>query len=136
MTSPTRPRLQPRRRPLESRLRPGLFLFNRPKPGLRPLESRLQPGPPAPQSLFSPCFIFSTAWSMVKLAGRWLGGNSLNVSRNLAVPAAAPRTMKSWSRNQSVGVRGDVRPLVRVGMEVEQLGRAKHGERLGPHLQG
>jgi hypothetical protein len=39
------------------------------------------------------CFSFSIAWSMVKLAGRWLGGYSLNVARNLATTAWAPRAM-------------------------------------------
>ncbi len=36
------------------------------------------------------CFSFSIAWSIVKVAGRWLGGNSLNVARNLATTACAP----------------------------------------------
>src|SRR5215510_10961363 len=34
-----------------------------------------------------------------------------------------------------VGVRGDVRPLVRVRPEVEELGEAQGGERLGPDAQ-
>jgi hypothetical protein len=33
------------------------------------------------------CCSFSIAWSIVNVAGRWLGGNSSNVARNLATPA-------------------------------------------------
>jgi hypothetical protein len=32
-----------------------------------------------------PFFNFSIAWSMVNVAGRWLGGKSLNVLRNSPV---------------------------------------------------
>ena len=47
------------------------------------------------------CFIFSTAWSMLKLAARWRGGNSLNVSRNLTVAAWAAKIRYGWEMNQS-----------------------------------
>jgi hypothetical protein len=42
------------------------------------------------QWLASPLFIADTAWSMLNVAARWLGGNSLNVSRNCDAYAAAP----------------------------------------------
>jgi hypothetical protein len=35
---------------------------------------------------------FSTAWSIVKLAARWRGGNSLNVSRNWLTTTLAAST--------------------------------------------
>jgi hypothetical protein len=34
--------------------------------------------------------IFSMAWSMVKVAAFWRGGNSLNVARNSAAMVFAP----------------------------------------------
>ncbi len=42
-----------------------------------------------------------TAWSMVKLAGSWRGGNSRNVWRKAVAIAVPYIAMKSWSRNQS-----------------------------------
>jgi len=45
---------------------------------------------PANIQLVMFCLSFSITWSMVNDAGRWLGGNSLKLCRNLATPAYAP----------------------------------------------
>jgi hypothetical protein len=75
---------------------PPPTVLNRPKPASSIKRNTLAPqngvrGDPVKGQLPpSPCFIFSIAWSMVKLAARWRGGNSLKVSRTLAVTAWAP----------------------------------------------
>jgi len=38
---------------------------------------------------------------MLKLAARWRGGNSLNVSRNFTVAACAAKMIYGWEMNQS-----------------------------------
>ena len=46
-------------------------------------------------------FKTSNAWSMLKLAGRWLGGNSLKVSTSRPTSAVAPMKMKGCDITQS-----------------------------------
>jgi hypothetical protein len=41
------------------------------------------------------------AWSIVKVAAFWLGGNSLNVARNFETYSAAGRSRKARLRYQS-----------------------------------
>src|SRR5581483_9837089 len=53
------------------------------------------------QWLPKPASIFSMAWSMVKLAARWRGGNSWNVARNGPTMAWAAMIMYPLSKNQS-----------------------------------
>ena len=66
--------------------------------------------------------IFAMASSMVKVFGFWTGGNSLKVSANFA--AAGLRRVDEVGVVQEpvvVRVRRDVRELIRVGAQVEDL---------------
>ena len=79
---------------------------------------------------------FATAWSIVKLAACWRGGNSSNVSRNCADDGPR-RDCEDRGVEEPIPVRvgGDVRPLERIRAQVEELRDAQHHERLGPELQ-
>ena len=82
-------------------------------------------GAPARQSTASS---FSTAWSIVKLAAFWRGGNSSNVVEELGRRSAVAASDEVGVVDEPVvvRVRRDVRPLERVGAQVEQLRDAQH----------
>jgi hypothetical protein len=67
--------------------------------GLDEVDNRLRRRGVVPGELSQPCAplaasaIFSSAWSMVKLAAFWRGGNSSNVARNWATIACAAMIM-------------------------------------------
>ena len=75
---------------------------------------------------------------MLKLDGRWLGGYSLKVARNGRHDGLRrdERTRAVRHEPVVVGVRRDVRALVRVRPQVEEFRDTQLGERLGPDLQG
>src|SRR5262249_22263520 len=61
----------------------------------RPVDVRPEARPHPAHFPPNPCFNFSIAWSTVNVAARWLGGNSLNVSRNGPTAAALARRIPS-----------------------------------------